>query len=122
MFTGLSTILSTPDLPRLVAFYTAALDAEVTYQFPPEGDPGYVALQIAGASLGIAADPAAAEADGQQRHALWVYCSDADAAADGLVAAGGTLISPPTDMPWGERVADLHDPDGNLLHVAHQLG
>jgi hypothetical protein len=24
-------------------------------------------------------------------------------------------------MPWGERVADLHDPDGNLLHVAHTL-
>ena len=57
-----------------------------------------------------------------QRHALWVYCTDADAAAERLVGAGGTLISPPTDMPWGERVADLHDPDGNLLHVAHSLG
>ena len=122
MFNGLSTILSTPDLPRLVAFYTAALDAEVTYQFPPEGDPGYVALTLAGASLGIAADPTSAAADGPQRHALWLYCIDADAAAARLVATGGTLVSPPTDMPWGERVADLHDPDGNLLHVAHQVG
>ena len=84
MFTGLSTILSTPDLPRSVAFSTAGLDAEVTYQFPTEGDPGYVALAVAGANLGIAADPASAAADGPQRHALWVYCSDADAAADRL--------------------------------------
>jgi predicted enzyme related to lactoylglutathione lyase len=122
MFTGLSTILSTPDLPRLVAFYTAGLDAEVTYQFPTEGDAGHVALDVAGSSLGIAADPASGAADGPQRHALWVYCTDADAAAERLVAAGGTLVSPPTDMPWGERVADLHDPDRNLLHVAHQLG
>lgn len=122
MFSGLSTILSTPDLPRSVAFYTVGLDAEVTYQFPPEGDPGYVALQIAGANLGLAADPASAAAAGPQRHALWVYCTDADAAAERLVAAGGTLVSPPTDMPWGERVADLHDPDGNLLHVAHRIG
>ena len=122
MFTGLSTILSTPDLPRLVTFYTAGLDADETYRFPDEGDPGYVALAVAGANLGIAADPASAAADGAQRHALWVYCTDADVAADRLVAAGGTLVSPPTDTPWGERVADLHDPDGNLVHVAHPLG
>jgi predicted enzyme related to lactoylglutathione lyase len=120
MFTGLSVILSSPDLPRLVGFYTDALDAEQTYSFPEEGDPGYVALVVAGAQLGIAADPAAAT--GPQRHALWLYCPDADAAVARLVDAGGTLVSPPADMPWGERVADLHDPDGNLLHVAHQIG
>lgn len=122
MFTGLTPILSTPDLPRLLAFYTGGLDAEETYRFPDDGAPGYVALEVAGAQLGLAADPASAGADGPQRHALWVYCTDADAAADRLVDAGGALVSPPTDMPWGERVADLHDPDGNLVHVAHRLG
>lgn len=121
MFTGLTPILSTSDLPRLLAFYIAGLDAEETYRFPEDGTPGYVALDVGGARLGIAADPASAAADGPQRHALWVYCTDADTAADRLVEAGGTLISPPTDMPWGERVADLHDPDGNFVHVAHQL-
>jgi predicted enzyme related to lactoylglutathione lyase len=122
MFTGLTPILSTPDLPRLLAFYTGGLDAEETYRFLDDGAPGYVALDVGGARLGLAADPASAAADGPQRHALWLYCADADAAADRLVAAGGTVVSPPTDMPWGERVADLHDPDGNLLHVAHPLG
>ena len=121
MFTGLSTILSTPDLARLQEFYTAGLGAEVTYQFPPEGDPGYVALELGDARLGLAADPTSAAATGPQRHALWLYCTDADAAVERLVAAGGTVVNPPTDMPWGERVADLLDPDGNLLHVAHPL-
>ena len=55
---------------------------------PPTATPGYVALDVGGARLGIAADPASAAADGPQRHALWVYCTDADAAADRLVASG----------------------------------
>ena len=121
MFTGLSTILSTPDLRRLADFYVTGLGGEESYRFPAEGDPAYIALELAGAPLGIAADAAAPAADVPQRHALWIYCTDADAAATQLVTAGAVLVSPPTDMPWGERVADLTDPDGNLLHVAHQL-
>ena len=75
-------IHSTPDLPRLLAFYTGGLAAEETYRFPDDGAPGHVAPEVAGARRG----------------------------------------SPPTDMPWAERVADLHDPDGNHVHVAHPLG
>ena len=56
---------------------------------------------LARAHLGIAADPASAAADGPQRHALWVYCTDADAAAERLVGAGGTLISPPDGHALG---------------------
>jgi hypothetical protein len=47
-----------------------------------------------------------------------VYATDCDAATARLVEHGATLLSPPTDMPWGERVADLADPDGNHLHGA----
>ena len=39
---------------------------------------------------------------------------------DALVSAGATVVSRPTDMPWGERVADVTDPDGNLIHVGQR--
>jgi uncharacterized glyoxalase superfamily protein PhnB len=35
-----------------------------------------------------------------------------DAIADGIKAAGGTLVSEPADMPWGVRMFRLEDPDG----------
>ena len=121
MFTGLSTILSTADLPRLVAFYSEGLGGTEAYRFPEEGDPAYVVLTVAGAELGIAVDPDAADGATKQRFSLWVYTENCDQAAEQLVRFGATVKNPPADQPWGERVADLYDPDGNWLHVAHRL-
>jgi len=121
MFSGLQPILSSSDLDRLVAFYTGGLDAEVQYRFPDDGPAGFVSLRVGGGSLGIAQDGDSPGPHVRQRHALWLYADDCDAAARRLVELGATLVTPPADMPWGERVADLTDPDGNPLHVAHQL-
>lgn len=120
MFRSVFPILSTADLEALVAFYSAALDGEEMYRFPDEGEPAYVALRVAGSELGIARDPDAPGPDASQRQSLWVYADDCDAATARLADAGATVITPPEDMPWGERVADLADPDGNRLHVARQ--
>lgn len=120
MFTALFSILSTRDLPRLVAFYRDGLGGAEAYRFPDEGDPAYVALTIAGTELGIAADPDAAAVHTKQRVSLWVYTEDCDTAVERLVSLGATVKNPPADQPWGERVADLYDPDGNWLHVATQ--
>jgi catechol 2,3-dioxygenase-like lactoylglutathione lyase family enzyme len=32
-----------------------------------------------------------------------------------VVAAGATLVKPPTDMPWGQRFAIVLDPDGHRI-------
>ncbi|HEU5485564.1 MAG TPA: VOC family protein [Microlunatus sp.] len=122
MFSGLQPILSSTDLDRLVAFYTGGLDAEIRYSFPDDGPAAFVSLEIGGGTLGIARDADAADPAVVQRHALWLYADDCDEATNRLVGLGATLVTPPADMPWGERVADLTDPDGNRLHVAHQLG
>lgn len=31
----------------------------------------------------------------------------------GVRAVGATIVKPPTDMPWGQRFAIVHDPDGH---------
>ena len=35
-----------------------------------------------------------------------------------LQAAGASVLREPADMPWGERVAFLRDPEGNVVTLA----
>lgn len=113
---SLFPILSTSDLPRLVAFYEGALGAVVAYRFTTEGEDDYVSLQFGPATIGIGRDPGAPPVS--DRIALWFYVDDVDAAASAWAAAGGAILRPPTDMPWGERVAQGRDADGNLVNLA----
>jgi lactoylglutathione lyase len=113
-------IVATADLPAMLRFYGEGLGGEVTYRFPPEGDADadYVALRIGGAHLGLGRDPELVGAPAQRRVSLWFYVDDCDAAVAALAAVGGVTVTPPTDEPWGERVARLRDPDGNHVLVA----
>lgn len=113
-------IISTPDLARAVAFYRDLLGAVVSYQFPSEGEPGYVAMEIGSSHLGLGLDPAAIPGQGGQRFSLWVYVQDCDAAVERLRAGGARVTEEPVDQPWGERVARVSDPDGNVLIIGSQ--
>jgi len=117
MFTESFPILVTPDMHRALGFYRDVLGAEVTYQFPPEGDPGYVALRLGSSQLGLGLDADAVADAPAQRCALWVYAEDCDAAVDRLRSGGARLTEEPADQPWGERVARVLDPDGNEIIV-----
>jgi uncharacterized glyoxalase superfamily protein PhnB len=118
MFTELFPILTTRDLGRTLAFYRDLLGANVTYEFAgPDGEPGYVGLDLGGSNLGIGRDPTAS-GEPTDRFSLWVYAEDCDAAVKRLREAGVTIVEEPIDRPWGERVARVLDPDGNLVLVA----
>jgi predicted enzyme related to lactoylglutathione lyase len=36
-------------------------------------------------------------------------------------SVGGTVPGQPNDMPWGQRVAHVLDPDGNMLNLSKWL-
>jgi lactoylglutathione lyase len=120
MFDDAFPIISTPDMQRALGFYRDLLDGEVVYRFPPEGEPGYVALNIGSAHLGLGYAPDAAPGAGGQRFALWVYADSCDDAVERLRAAGVTVTEEPADQPWGERVARVLDPDGNEVIVGQR--
>jgi lactoylglutathione lyase len=115
-------ILTTPDLSRALAFYRDALDGEITYRFPADGEPQYVSLRFGASSLGIAAQPADSPPSPQSGvagpFALWAYVDACDATVERLRAAGVPVLEPPVDQPWGERMATVADPDGNRVMVA----
>jgi lactoylglutathione lyase len=108
-------ILSTPDLERAIGFYRDLLGGVVSFRFPPDGEPGYVGVDLGSSHLGIGRDPATREGGEAQRVSLWVYVPDCDAAVERLRAGGAPILEEPADQPWGERVARATDPDGNVI-------
>ena len=36
-------------------------------------------------------------------------------------ALGGRILGPPNDMPWGQRVAHILDPDGNTVNLTEPI-
>jgi uncharacterized glyoxalase superfamily protein PhnB len=45
---------------------------------------------------------------------LRLYVEDCAASYEQALAAGATSVTRPTEMPWGDRVARVRDPLGNL--------
>jgi lactoylglutathione lyase len=115
-------IIMTPDLERALGFYRDLLDGEVTYRFPPEGETGYVGMNLGSAHLGIGYAPETRPGADGQRFALWVYADSCDEAIERLRAAGVTVTEEPADQPWGERLARVLDPDGNEVIVGQRAG
>jgi lactoylglutathione lyase len=113
-------IISTPDLQRALGFYRDLLGGEVQYSFPPDGEPGYVGIDVGGSHLGIGLAPDAEAGAGGQRISLWVYADSCDEAVERLRAGGSTVTEEPADQPWGERVARVLDPDGNEVIVGER--
>ena len=94
-------------------------------QLPAEGDPGYVGLRRDGAELAVTAREWARDQYGLAlgdgpRFEMFVYTDDVDTLIAALRAEGVTVLRDPADMPWGERIATVADPDGNPVALANQ--
>ncbi|MER7348826.1 VOC family protein [Streptomyces aurantiacus] len=113
-------MLITPDLDRLVAFYQQLLGAEETARVPDEGPTFFVDLRIKGSDLGIVADKNV-ELGTPQRMLLSVAVDAVDELLPRVEALGGTVLGPANDMPWGQRVAHIQDPDGNAVNLAQPI-
>ena len=117
MFDEMFPILTTPDLGRCLHFYRDLLGGTVTYRFPEEGDPTYVAVRIGQSHLGLGRQDEQGDL-ANERVTLWVYSDDCDAGLERLRAGGAPVLQEPVDQPWGERMAAVADPDGNRVIIA----
>ena len=88
-------------------------------QFPPEGEPGYVGLTRDGAGeLAVthqqwAVDRYGLSPSSGPRFEMYVYVDDLGAMLARLTQAKVRVLREAEDMPWGERIATVADPDGN---------
>jgi lactoylglutathione lyase len=117
-------VLHARDVESVAAFYVRLGFAE-HFRLPGEdGRAGYIGLRRDAAELAVTTEDAPRMLAGVEpgpgpRHELFVYVSDVDAVVGELRLAGVTILREPADMFWGERVAWVTDPEGNLVSLAN---
>jgi len=117
------------DVATSVAFWQKAFGFDVRLH-APTGDyaelaSGETTIAFASHTLGHDNLPAGyAPADASalpQGQEIALVTDDVVAAADRAVAAGAALLSAPTKKPWGQTVAYLRTPDGNLIELCSPM-
>lgn len=122
-------ILYARDLGRTVRFYRDLLGMREQYRFPPEGEPVFVTLAWGNAEIGIGTYDPTPGLEGRplvppaagRGFELCVYVPDVDVLVARLVTEGVELLVPPADQHWGERLAYVHDPEGNTVMLTARL-
>src|SRR4051812_1760102 len=105
------------DVERVTTF-SEGLGFERHYQLPPEGEPGYVGLRSGAAEVAVTNAQWASDRYGMTigtgpRVEMYVYVRDLDGLVGQLRELGVNVLREAEDMPWGERMATVGDPEGN---------
>lgn len=88
-----------------------------------DGSVGFIGLRRDGAELAVTTEDSPRQLAGVEpgngpRHELFVYVEDVDGTVSELHDAGGSELREPANTPWGERVAFVADPEGNIVSLA----
>lgn len=116
------TILYVEDVPRTVAFYNQAFGFDTRF-LHETGDfaelaTGTTALAFSSRRLmqTLGKSPRVPDPD-HPCFEIAVVTDDVQAALERALAAGATLRQTPAEMPWGQTVAYVSDPEGFLVEI-----
>ena len=112
-------IIVTLNLKSVQAFYEQVLGATEVFRYPEKGRVFFKTLRIGDAELGLVAEKA--DVSAAPRIVLSISVPDVDALLPLVEPAGGRVKGPSNDMPWGQRVAHVLDPDGNPVNLTQDL-
>ncbi len=92
-------------------------------QNPPDGEPAYIGLRRGSTELAVVSADWPLTQCGVPpgpgpRFEMFVLVDDLDTTLKQLTDAQVPVLRAPADMPWGERIAHVRDPDGNPVAVA----
>ncbi|MFB6876988.1 VOC family protein [Streptomyces sp. NPDC056323] len=113
-------VILTADQDVLLDFYTKLFGAEEIFREPAEGPTFYLGLRIGDTDLGLVTrtNPGTGAAP---QILLSIGVDDVEETLGRVAALGGTVRSGPNDMPWGQRVAHILDPDGNPVNLTQPV-
>jgi predicted enzyme related to lactoylglutathione lyase len=116
MNTKLDTvIICTTRMRELAEFYRSGLQL----QEPKSQGDKHLGFQLSGMYLGFD------KVDkGQSTHpgavSLWFRVDNIEEAFERFKGLGGAVKYPPTKKPWGDMLAAVFDPDGNMVGLAQR--
>jgi len=115
------------DTAAAMRFYAAAFGAKELFRLTePSGRIGHAEMQLRPAVL-MLSDPYpeyglnAPAGDDDMGTTVHLHVENADAMAERAVAAGATMLMPPTDQFYGERSCRLRDPFGHTWLLGHEI-
>jgi uncharacterized glyoxalase superfamily protein PhnB len=108
--TDVIPVLTYPDVPSAVEFLSRAFGFVERLRI---GDHRVQMLVGSGAIVVAAGPPSPARAEAPATHSVMIRVADAHAHCERARSAGATIISPPTDFPYGERQYSAVDPTGH---------
>ena len=120
---SLSPALTVADVEASLVWYRDVVGFHVQEKWMHEGTVGGAALIAGLGPLLLVQDDWAQGRDrvkgvGFRLHMTTAH--DVDELAAAIEKRGGTLESPPADMPWGARAFSLVDPDGYKITIASE--
>ncbi|HEY1517542.1 MAG TPA: VOC family protein [Solirubrobacteraceae bacterium] len=96
-------------------------------QLPAEGELGYVGLrsdssaaELAVTNVQWAADRYGLTMGDGPRFEMYLYVADLDRLVNELAEQDVRILREPEDMPWGERIATVADPESNPVALCQQ--
>ncbi|MCE7988572.1 MAG: extradiol dioxygenase [Caldilinea sp. CFX5] len=117
---AIQPILSTQDIERLISFYAELFGAEEEMRVPGKEGPFFVTLRLGDARLGLVVGKHGADTPPPGRIIVAVFVENVDDLLPRVKPAGGQVHGKAKDMPWGQRVAHITDPDGNPINLTQQ--
>jgi uncharacterized glyoxalase superfamily protein PhnB len=126
------TFIWVDDVPAAVAFYEQVFGLKPRF-VTENGAMGYYAELETGATTLAIADTKEAKAlfsngyialDPKQPPAafqLSFITPEVQVIYEAALAAGATLMSPPSEQPWGQTIARVRDPNGILVSITTPL-
>jgi len=117
---SLAASLTVKDLDKSLAWYRDVVGFTVNQRHEREGRLVAVSLKAGSVEILIGRDDGAKGWDRVKGEGLSLQLSttqNVDDIAARIKANGGTLVTEPTDMPWGVRAFRVQDPDGFKLVV-----
>jgi uncharacterized glyoxalase superfamily protein PhnB len=119
--TALSPSLTVRDLQTSLAWYRDVMGFEVDREMVRDGVLRAVAMRAGDVRLLLNQDDGAKgpnRVKGTGMSMSLTTRQSVDAVAAHIKAHGGTLVTEPADMPWGQRVFRVVDPDGYAFAVS----
>jgi lactoylglutathione lyase len=115
------TILFAADLARSIHFYRDIIGIPLRFSTD-----SYAEFQTEGAKFALYARAELPSLIGREappgpppwpQGEIAFFVEDPDAEHERLRRADVTILTPPTDRPWGERTLHVADPDGNVIEL-----
>lgn len=114
-FSNLTPYVIVQGADKLIQFMKQAFGAEEVFRVAePDGTIGHAEVRIGDSMLELSDG---GEAWPPRPAAIHLYVPDADRSYARALAAGAKSLIAPTDMPYGDREADITDPFGNNWYV-----